>query len=76
MHKTEISEGRQYHIRCKPGDLAKYLLVPGDPVRVLKLSSTGTLPLKFLIIGNLGLLMALTREFRFQLCQAASAQLV
>ena len=37
MHKTEISEGRQYHIRCKPGDLAKYLLVPGDPERVPKI---------------------------------------
>ncbi|MCL5985286.1 MAG: nucleoside phosphorylase [Actinobacteria bacterium] len=26
--------GMQYHIRCKPGDLAKYVLMPGDPERV------------------------------------------
>jgi uridine phosphorylase len=28
----------QYHIRCKRGDLAKYLLVPGDPDRVAKIA--------------------------------------
>ena len=28
-------EGRlQYHIRCRPGDVAKYVLLPGDPERV------------------------------------------
>ena len=37
MHRTESPEGRQYHIGCKPGDLAKYLLVPGDPERVPKI---------------------------------------
>ena len=24
----------QYHIRCKPGDVAPYVLLPGDPGRV------------------------------------------
>jgi len=33
------AEGRQYHIGCKRGDLAKYLLVPGDPERVPKIAS-------------------------------------
>ncbi len=26
--------GLQYHIRCKPGDVARYVLLPGDPARV------------------------------------------
>ncbi|MEM2094428.1 MAG: nucleoside phosphorylase [Candidatus Bathyarchaeia archaeon] len=37
--RPTIGEGTQYHIRCKPGDLAPYLLVPGDPERVSKISS-------------------------------------
>ena len=32
------NEERQYHINCKVGDLEKYLLVPGDPKRVEKIS--------------------------------------
>jgi len=28
---------RQYHISCKKGDLANYLLVPGDPERIPKI---------------------------------------
>jgi uridine phosphorylase len=31
--------GKQYHIACKKGDLAKYLLVPGDPDRVTKITN-------------------------------------
>ena len=27
-------DGIQYHIRCKPGDVARYVLLPGDPARV------------------------------------------
>ncbi|MEM2917025.1 MAG: nucleoside phosphorylase [Candidatus Bathyarchaeia archaeon] len=38
MHKTYHNE-KQYHIQCKPGDLAKYLLIPGDPERVEKIAS-------------------------------------
>jgi uridine phosphorylase len=38
MHKMP-NEKTQYHIKCKPGDLAKYLLVPGDPERVEKIAS-------------------------------------
>jgi len=30
-------EGRQYHIQCNKGDLAKYLLVPGNPERIPKI---------------------------------------
>ena len=34
-----IYEEKQYHINCKVGDLAKYLLIPGDPERVKKIAS-------------------------------------
>ena len=27
-------DGLQYHIRCRPGDVARYVLLPGDPGRV------------------------------------------
>lgn len=36
MHK--IRAGKQYHIACGKGDLAEYLLVPGDPDRVPKIA--------------------------------------
>ena len=32
----------QYHIGCKKGDLAKYLLVPGNPERVPKITQSWT----------------------------------
>lgn len=32
-------DGREYHIACKRGDLARYLLIPGDPERVPKIAS-------------------------------------
>jgi uridine phosphorylase len=32
-----ITEGRQYHIQCKKGDLANYLLIPGNPERIPKI---------------------------------------
>ena len=34
----KISSGKQYHIACGKGDLAEYLLVPGDPDRVPKIA--------------------------------------
>ncbi|MDI6691076.1 MAG: nucleoside phosphorylase, partial [Candidatus Bathyarchaeota archaeon] len=34
-----LSSNKQYHIACKKGDLAEYLLVPGDPERVPKIAS-------------------------------------
>lgn len=37
MHSIK-KDKRQYHIACKKGDLAKYLLVPGDPDRVPKIA--------------------------------------
>jgi uridine phosphorylase len=33
------NEGMQYHIACKPGDVARYVLLPGDPERVDVISS-------------------------------------
>lgn len=30
----DLGGGLQYHIRCKPGDVAPYVLLPGDPDRV------------------------------------------
>ena len=38
MH-PKVSSDKQYHIACGKGDLAKYLLVPGDPERVPKIAS-------------------------------------
>lgn len=38
MHPTSAGAGEQYHIRCRRGDLTKYLLVPGDPDRVPKIA--------------------------------------
>ena len=38
MHQT-VFGGKQYHIACGKGDLAEYLLVPGDPERVPKIAS-------------------------------------
>ena len=37
MHSMPFD--KQYHIACKKGDLAEYLLVPGDPDRVPKIAS-------------------------------------
>jgi len=37
VHQT-VSGGKQYHIACEKGDLAEYLLVPGDPDRVPKIA--------------------------------------
>lgn len=34
-----VIAGKQYHIDCKVGDVAKYLLIPGDPQRVPKIAS-------------------------------------
>jgi len=34
----ETEEGLQYHIRCKPGDVAPYVLLPGDPDRIPRIS--------------------------------------
>ncbi|MCP3027922.1 nucleoside phosphorylase [Halobacillus sp. A5] len=33
-NRPELEDQSQYHIRCKPGDVAKYVLLPGDPERV------------------------------------------
>jgi uridine phosphorylase len=37
VHST-ASSPKQYHIACGPGDLAEYLLVPGDPDRVPRIA--------------------------------------
>ncbi len=37
--KTPLGKGgRQYHIACRQSDLAPYILLPGDPGRVLKIT--------------------------------------
>ncbi|RLG41246.1 MAG: hypothetical protein DRO05_04500 [Thermoproteota archaeon] len=39
VDKRELSKGRpQYHLKVKPGDVAKYVLLPGDPGRVIKIA--------------------------------------
>ena len=39
LNKTERTAGRlQYHLRVSPGDVAKYVLLPGDPDRVLRIA--------------------------------------
>ncbi len=37
--RPQTEEGYQYHIACRPGDVARYVLLPGDPGRVPKISS-------------------------------------
>jgi uridine phosphorylase len=37
--RLDVENEIQYHIACKPGDLAEYLLIPGDPDRVPKIAS-------------------------------------
>lgn len=37
--RPEDSGGIQYHIQCKPGDVAGYVLLPGDPQRVPLISA-------------------------------------
>jgi len=34
----QTETGLQYHIQCKPGDVAPYVLLPGDPDRVARIS--------------------------------------
>jgi uridine phosphorylase len=39
LDKAERTAGRlQYHLRISPGDVAKYVLLPGDPDRVLRIA--------------------------------------
>lgn len=37
--KAPVIAGKQYHIKCGPGDVAKYVILPGDPGRVPKIAS-------------------------------------
>lgn len=37
--RPETEEGMQYHLRVKPGDVSKYVLLPGDPGRVERIAS-------------------------------------
>jgi uridine phosphorylase len=39
LDKATITLGRpQYHLRLKPGDVARFVLLPGDPDRVLRIA--------------------------------------
>lgn len=37
--KKPTKESKEYHIKCKQGDLAEYLLIPGAPERAAKIAS-------------------------------------
>jgi len=37
--RPESEEGLQYHLRIKPGDVSRYVLLPGDPERVKRIAS-------------------------------------
>ncbi|MEK7544347.1 MAG: uridine phosphorylase [Patescibacteria group bacterium] len=37
--KAPIISGKQYHIQCQKGDVAPFVLIPGDPARVGKIAS-------------------------------------
>lgn len=34
IERDHVAEGRQYHIACRPGDIGRYVFLPGDPGRV------------------------------------------
>lgn len=36
--RPATKENRQYHIACAPGEVAPYVLIPGDPARVPKIA--------------------------------------
>lgn len=39
LDKSKITKGKlQYHLRVRPGDVGKYVLLPGDPDRVLQIA--------------------------------------
>ncbi|MFG6114833.1 nucleoside phosphorylase [Halobacillus sp. MO56] len=44
--KPVMEEGLQYHIRCKEGDIEKYVLLPGDPDRVDMIAEEWNEPVK------------------------------
>jgi uridine phosphorylase len=45
LDKADVTKGKmQYHVRVKPGDVGKYVLLPGDPDRVLRIAKYLTDP--------------------------------
>jgi uridine phosphorylase len=38
LSETPVLKDKYYHIQCKKGDLSPYVLLPGDPDRVLKIA--------------------------------------
>lgn len=45
LDKADVTKGKiQYHVRVKPGDVGKYVLLPGDPDRVLRIAKHLTDP--------------------------------
>jgi len=40
--KAPVISGKQYHINCHPGEVANYVLIPGDPERVPKIAQYWT----------------------------------
>ncbi|MHB8076552.1 hypothetical protein [Desulfosporosinus fructosivorans] len=40
LNKADQTQGKiQYYVRVKPGDVAKYVLLPGDPARADRVNS-------------------------------------
>jgi uridine phosphorylase len=74
MHRT-VSGGKQYHIACGKGDLAEYLLVPGDPDRVPKIAGFGISPKRFPVIVSFAVLRANIRVFQSLPFQVVLVQL-
>jgi len=37
--ERELTDGLQYHIKCRKGDVAQFVLLPGDPARVKVIAS-------------------------------------
>lgn len=47
LNKAAKTQGRvQYHIRCRPGDVGRYVLLPGDPARVERIAQHLENPVK------------------------------
>ncbi len=45
LDKADVTRGKmQYHVRVKPGDVGRYVLLPGDPDRVLRIAKYLTDP--------------------------------
>ena len=56
---------KQYHIHLKPGDIGKYVLLPGDPARSDRVANIWTMQSSLQITANTEPLPVITRESGF-----------